>query len=152
VSAATFEKRLSRLNAIPDAAIRASARAVIKIAEQEGGSVTLGKKRRRVRLSAVARVKPTGPDSVEVTVWGKPTGVWVWKTTGTKAHDIPKRKPTAKKPRPMHGEGYDHPVQRTQVRHGGTTGHGAWLKVEERAARVIPEIFDEEIKKVMSRG
>lgn len=152
MSAATFEKRLTKLQIIPDAAIRASAVAVVKIAEQEGGTVTLGKKRRRVKLTAKPRVKPTGPHTVEVTVWGTPTGPWVWKTTGTQAHDIPKRKPTAKRPRPMLGDGYEHPVQRTQVRHPGTVGHGAWLKVEARAAKVIPAIFRDEIRKAVNSG
>jgi len=152
VSAATYARKLSRLGTVPDAAVRTSAAAVVKIAEAEGGTVVLGRKQRRVKLSAFARVKPTGPASSEVTVWGKPTGPWVWQSSGTSAHPIPKRKPTAKKPRPMHGDGYAHPVQRMQVQGGGRHGGGAWGRVVKRAARVVPEIFHDELREVIGHG
>lgn len=148
MTAAALAKRLDRLALVPDAGIRAAANAVIKIAEQEGGTITLGKKRRRVKLSAVARVKGKG-NNVAVTVWGRPTGPWVWKTSGTTGHSIPKRKPTERKPRPMHGAGYEHPIQRTQLHHPGSRGHGAWTTVEKRAGRVVPELFHDEVKKAL---
>jgi hypothetical protein len=148
VSADGLAKRLDRLSTVCDTATRAAADAVTKIAEQEGGHVTLGKKKRRVKLSAVARVKGSG-DHVEVTIWGRPTGPWVWVTSGTSPHKIPKRQPTAKKPRPMHGKGYEHPVQRMQLQHHGAHGKGAWTQVQKRAGRVVPEIFKDQVKKVL---
>lgn len=151
MTAAALAKRLDRIALVPDTGIRAAADAVIKIAEAEGGTITLGKKRRRVRLSAVARVKGKG-NNVSVTVWGKPTGPWVWKTTGARGHVIPKRPPTAKKPRPMLAHGYTHPIQSKQIHHPGSHGHGAWRKVVTRAERVIPELFRDEVHKAVTHG
>lgn len=126
---------------------------VENIARQEGGrfAMHLGKKRRRVRLTAMTRIKRSS-DSASATVWGVPTGPWVWVDSGAGAHLIPKRKPTAKNPRPMHGQGYAHPVQRKQLHHPGTGGRGAWRAVKERARREVPKIFQEEVHKAVSSG
>jgi hypothetical protein len=156
VSSAALRKRLDRLAQVPDIGIRLATTAVERIAEQEavraaGGHVTLGKKKRRVKLTAVSRVKGSG-NAVAVTVWGKPTGPWVWIDTGTSAHTIPKRKPTAKKPRPMYGQGYDHPVQRKQIHHPGAHGKRAWQQVRKRAEIIVPELLRDEVHKVVTSG
>lgn len=150
MSAAQLRKRLARLDTVLDSAIPAAAEAVEEIAAQEGGTVILGRKRRRVKLKAVSRVKGRG-DHVTVTVWGKPTGPWVWVTSGAKAHTIPRKPPTARRPRPMKG-GLEHPVQRVQLHHPGRRGTGNWHTVVKRAKRIVPEIITRELSEVIRRG
>jgi hypothetical protein len=144
VSAAALAKRLDKLALVPEQGVIAAAAVVEKIAEQEaarvGGFVTLGRKRRRVRLTTVARIKRI-PGGAQITLWGKPTGGWVWATDGTDAHAIPKRRPTKRKPRPMHGDGYEHPISNKQIQHPGSAGRGAWTRVRQRADREVPQII-----------
>jgi hypothetical protein len=149
VSAATFERRLDQLATIPDEAIKATRLAVIALAEREGGTVTLGRKKRRVKLGAVARVKQTGPNEITCTVWGKPTGPWVWKTSGTSAHQIPKRG----KPGPMFGRGFEHPIRYTVVHNKGIQRRGgAWDRVVDKAEQVVFDSFHEAIRRAVRGG
>lgn len=151
MSVADLRRTLARLAEIPEPALKAACKAVEEIAAQEGGSVVLGRKRRRVKLKATTRIKGSG-NTVTATVWGVPTGPWVWKTSGTRAHTIPKRRPSAKKPRPMQGKGYAHPVQYRQVHHPGSGGHHAWQIVVKRANKVVPEIIAKRVHEVVSGG
>lgn len=151
MSVAELRRTLSRLAEIPESALTAACKAVEQIAAQEGGTVVLGRKQRRVKLKAITRIKGSG-NKVTATVWGVPTGPWVWRNTGASGHNIPKRKPTAKKPRPMHGDGYAHPIQRMQVHHPGSSGDHAWRTVVKRAERVVPEIIGKAVHEAVSRG
>ena len=148
MSVAELRRTLARLAEVPEPALKAACKAVEQIAAQEGGTVVLGRKRRRVKLKAITRIKPSG-NKITATVWGVPTGPWVWKNTGAGAHTIPKRKPTAKKPRPMHGKGYPHPIQRMQIQHPGASGQGTWRVVVKRAERVVPEIIGKAVHEAL---
>lgn len=143
MSAAELRRTLARLAEIPEPALAAACKAVEEIAFTEGGSVVV--RGRRYKLKAITRIK-RGGNTITATVWGTPTGFWVWKNTGTSAHLIPKRPPTAKNPRPMHGGGYAHPIQRKQIMHPGTGGRGAWRKVVARAERIVPETIEKYVK------
>lgn len=138
MTVAQLRATLARVAAIPEPAIRAASQAVEDVARAEGGTVTLGRKHRRVTLKGVSRVKRSG-DRIVATVWGVPTGPWVWKDTGTAPHLIPTRAPTRRRPRPMHGQGFAHPVARVQLEHPGTGGRGAWDRVVTRAEQVVPD-------------
>lgn len=135
MSVAELRRTLARLNEVPESALTAACKAIETVAQQEGGSVVLGRKRRRVKLKAITRFKGSG-NTITATVWGVPTGPWVWKNTGAGGHMIPKRAPTAKRPRPLKGDGYAHPINR-QIHHPGASGKGAWNKVEERARKIV---------------
>jgi hypothetical protein len=152
VSAQSIRAKLERLNDLPAVGMVTATELVEKIAREEGGryAMHLGKKKRRVRLTAITRIKRS-TDSAQATVWGVPTGPWVWVTSGAGAHLIPKRKPTARNPRPMFGQGFEHPVQRMQLHHPGSHGRGAWRAVQERARREVPDIFREEVRKMVNQ-
>lgn len=139
-----LRRTLARLADVPEPALKAATKAVEEIARQEGGTVVLGRKRRRVKLKAITRIKPSG-NSITATVWGVPTGTWVWKNTGASSHAIPKRKPTARRPRVMHAQGYEHPVSHRQISHPGRGGDGRWRDVVKRANRVVPEIIEQRV-------
>jgi hypothetical protein len=151
VSVAELRRTLARLSEVPEPALKAACKAVEKIAAEEGGTVVLGRKKRRVKLKAITRIKPSG-NTITATVWGVPTGPWVWKNTGTGAHQIPKRTPTKRSPRPMHGDGYGHPIQRKQISHPGSGGRNAWRTVVKRAERVVPETIQKHVHEVIARG
>jgi hypothetical protein len=151
VSVAELRRTLALLNEVPEQALTAACKAIETVAAQEGGTVVLGRKRRRVKLKAITRIKGSG-NSITATVWGVPTGPWVWKNTGTAGHSIPKRKPTPKRPRPMHGDGYAHPVSNKQIHHPGSSGHGAWRTVVSRAEKIVPDYIGKAIHEAVSRG
>jgi hypothetical protein len=139
MSAAGLGQRLERLSKVPETAIKAAAQAATAIAADEGGSRTyvIGKRKRRVKLKATVRQRTrTG-----VSVFGVPTGIWVWENEGARSHQIPKRKPTARKPRPMFGSGYAHPIQRMQITHPGRSGRGTWRRVQQRCAVEVPDVY-----------
>ena len=98
-----------------------------------------------------ARVQRRGNEAT-ATVWGMPTGLWVIQTSGASAHTIPKRKPTKRRPRPMKGAGYEHPIQMKQIQHPGTHGLGAWTRVRKRSHVLVPEVFRDEVHRAVSRG
>lgn len=156
MTVADLRRTLAKLSEVPEPALKAACKAVETIAAQEGGSVVLGRKQRRVKLKAITRIKDHG-DEIKATVWGTPTGPWVWKNTGRDGgYNIPKRKPTKRSPRTMHADGYPHPVnvngQRIQFKGGRTSGSHAWDKVVKRAERVVPEIIGKAVHEVVTRG
>lgn len=149
MSSTDLARVLAALAGVPATACNTAADTVIRIAAHEGGTVTLGRKRRRVKLSAVAR-HPHG-DPAAATVWGKPTGPWVWKNTGAAAHAIPRR--PRRKARYLHAQGYEHPVNaHNTLHHPGMRGRGAWRDVVAQARVVVPKIYLAEIGKAIRHG
>lgn len=150
MSAAGLRRRVNRLQRIPETTTRNAAAAVIKIARDVGtrfGPLTMGKRQRRVPLGATTRVRGRG-QNMQATVWGKPTGPWVWVTTGTSSHVVPRRPGRRGKPRYLHGPGYAHPISR-QVTAGGRGGRGAWKVVELEARVKVPEVFRDAVRAVL---
>lgn len=151
MSLAGLASRLDRLAKAPVDGTRAAARAVVNTAKREGeaaGPVHLGKRRRAVRLGAVARFRGSGA----VTVWGRPTGPWVWVTAGTQPHTIPKakrgRRGKARTTRYLKSPAYPHPIGRP-VLHPGAAGRGAWLRVRRQARRDVPAAYAAAVRKAI---
>lgn len=156
MSVADLRHTLAELAGVPEPAIRAACKAVEQIAAQEGGSITVVRfngrnaKQTTYKLKAKTRIKVTG-DVASATVWGTPTGFWVWKNTGTAPHTIgPRRKDTKTKRRAIKLPGSTHPVR--VVDHPGTRGRGAWRKVIRRAERVVPQIVANHVHRAVTRG
>lgn len=140
---------LAALDGVPATACNTAAAHVIDLANREGGTVTLGKRRRVVKLSAVARHPHGDPD--RATIWGKPTGPWVWKNSGAAAHPIPRR--ARRKPRFLHAQGYEHPYNaHATLHHPGMRGRGAWRTVTTRARADVPKIYRTAIDYAVRHG
>ncbi len=154
MSAASLQRTLNDVARLPQTAMVDAAKAVEKIAREVGasvGPVSLGRKGRRVRLTAVTRIKGRG-DAVQATVWGRPTGPWVWVTSGTGAHVIPKaRSRKSRTTRYLKGDRYEHPYGKP-VMHPGATGRGAWKRVVARAEPEVRRVFLDKARAVMARG
>jgi len=139
VGASVDLRRLARdVERIPMTGMIAAARAAKKIALEEGTRVAgadglKGKKRRGLKLRARDTIRDTG-DGATCRVQGTVPG-WVWATSGTKAHNIRRRK--------------RGPMRKMTVRHPGTAGRGAWWRVVARIEVVVPEIFADELGKVV---
>lgn len=117
----------------------AAAERVEEIAKGIGRPITIRKK--RYRLFAVTHYERAGDRKVSATVYGVPTGFWVWQTTGTRAHLIKPHRGTRKGwPRVIAGKGWDHPTS-VAVKHPGTSGRGAWRKVRAQAEHDVPQII-----------
>lgn len=151
MSLAGLASRLDRLAKAPQDGTRAAARAVVQSAKREGeaaGPVHLGKRKRPVRLTAVARFRGSGA----VTVWGRPTGPWVWVTAGTHPHTIPKAKRgrggKARTTRYLKSPAYPHPIGRPVI-HPGGTGRGAWLRVRRAARHDVPAAYVKAVRKAV---
>ena len=141
---ARLKQVLDNLAAVPEAAIVDAAELVEAIAKQGGGSVTINRKgrHRRYTLGAVTHYERTNERAVGATVFGTPTGFWVWKTSGTRGgYSIPKRKPRQGSSRYLYGAGYAHPVRGQIKRDGRVSGRRAWDKVRDRAEREVPQVF-----------
>jgi len=135
---------LDNLADVPESAIVDAAELVEAIAKQNGGSVTINRKgrHRRYNLFAVTEYRRDNERAVGATVFGTPTGFWVWKTSGTRGgYSIPKRKPRQGSSRYMYGAGYAHPVRGQIKRKGRVGGRRAWDKVRARAEREVPQVF-----------
>jgi hypothetical protein len=141
---AKLRQVLDDLAKIPEAVIVEAAELVEDIAKQNGGSVTINRsgRHRRYNLGAVTHYDKTNQTTVGATVFGTPTGFWVWKTSGTRGgYSIPKRKPRQGSSRYMYGAGFAHPVRGQIRRKGRVSGRGAWTKVRARAEREVPQVF-----------
>ena len=103
-----------------------------------------------MQLTAVSRFKGSGA-TVEATVWGRPTGPWVWVTSGTTPHTIAPRKSRgkARSTRYLKGDKYSHPIGRP-VQHPGASGKGAWRRVVKRANAKVPEVYLDAVRKVIA--
>lgn len=154
MSAAGLSRRLAAVRRVPEKSTRDAAAAVIKLARAQGakvGAVTLGKKRRRYPLGATTRHKGGGA-SYQATVWGKPTGPWVWANTGAGGHTIPRGgRRRRSKPRYLKGAGYAHPIGRP-VQHPGRSGSGAWRTVQDQARREVPKVFHNALRVALGGG
>lgn len=146
-------RRLDAVSKVPERATRAAGRAVVASAKQVGsdvGPVHMGRKKRAVRLTAVARFRGSG-NHVKARVWGRPTGPWVWVTAGTASHTIPKPRRGRGKQRTtryLKGPGYKHPIGRPVI-HPGATGKGAWLRVRRAARRDVPKAYAQAVAKAV---
>lgn len=139
VGASVNLRALSRdVERIPMAGMIAAARAAKKIAIDEGTRVAgadglKGKKRRGLKLRARDTIRDTG-DGAVCRIQGTVPG-WVWATSGTAPHRIRRRK--------------RGPMRRMTVPHPGTAGRGAWFRVVARVEIVVPEIFADELARVV---
>lgn len=152
MSTASLERTLDELARLPQTAMTDAAKAVERIAREVSasvGPVHLGKRKRSVRLRVISRGVKGSARAAETTVYGVPTGPWVWVTSGTASHVIPKQRARkSRKTRYMKGDGYAHPIGRP-VTHHGAHGKGAWRKVVQRAERDVPQAFIDAARKVM---
>ena len=152
MSAAGLRKRLTALNRLPSEGTRAAAKKVETLAREVGqavGPVALGKHGRRVQLTAVSRFKGSG-NHVEATVWGRPTGPWVWVTAGTVEPSNPQtrgRREGAHHPLPER-PGL-HPSDRPPGDAPGRVGRGAWRRVTKRAESAVPDVYADAIRKLI---
>lgn len=157
MSTAGLQRTLDQIARIPAEAIGDACKAVEKIARDVGGSV--GPVRfgngRSSRLTAVSRVKGRGTTEAAATVWGRPTGPWVWATSGTGGHTIPKAgrrgRGKARGTRYLKGDRYEHPYGKP-VHHPGSGGRGAWRRVRSRAETEVPKVYADAVRKVIGRG
>jgi hypothetical protein len=154
VSTGSLERTLKELQRLPSVGMKDATKAVERIAREVSssvGPVTLGKKGRRVKLRAITRGVKGSARSAEATVYGVPTGPWVWVTSGTGRHVIPKksvRQAANRQVRFIKGDRYAHPYGK-QVVHPGASGKGAWRKVVLRAERDVHEAFVDAARKAM---
>jgi len=119
---------------IPDAGLIAAAKLVKKVADDEARAATgdgtmNGKHRRPIKLRARDKSIRPVEHGRAILITGVPAGPWVWMTSGTAAHTIRRRK--------------RGPMRKMTVRHPGTRGRGAWLKVIARSEELVPRIFQE---------
>lgn len=126
------------VRAIPRSGMIAAARAAKKIVDDEGRRIAgpdgmRGKKRRGLKLRARDDIRPTG-DTVTCRVQGS-VPAWIWATSGTAAHRIRRRK--------------RGPLRKLTVPHPGTRGRGGWRRVAARIDDVVPQIFADELGKVI---
>lgn len=135
---AQLRRALDDLAAIPEAAIQQAAKAVEEFAATQGRPVTI--KGKRYPLKAVTKYDRRGADVIHATVFGTPTGFWVWQNTGTRGgYKIPKR--VSRRPRYLFGRGWAHPVLAPVTRSRGISARGAWRRVDSRARVIVPEVF-----------
>jgi len=126
-----------RLESLPRSSMIAAAKAAKKIASTEGtraGSPIKGHKRRGMPLRARDTIKEAGT-LVTCRIQGVNVAGWVWRTSGTSAHRIRRRK--------------RGPKARLTVQHPGSAGTGAWRRVQARAAEVVPQIFTDDVHRVV---
>lgn len=139
---ATLRRQLEALARLPERATRDAAAAVCELAADVGGTVLLGKKRRAYRLKAKPQFYAGRAGEFRCTVWGTPTGPWVWKNTGTRAHMWPRKR--RRKARFVHGAGFTHPYDARTPRHvAGIPARYRWTRgvVQRAKTEVVPAAF-----------
>lgn len=128
------------LRALPRSSMIAAAKAAKRIAVEEGnraGSPLQGKRKRRgMTLKARDDIRDTGTGAT-LRVQGVNVAGWVWRNTGTAPHPIRRRR--------------RGPMKVMTVQHPGTSGIGAWRRVQKRCADVIPQVFIDDVHKVVTR-
>jgi len=138
VTVAQLRKALDDLSNVPESAIVDASKLVEQFAKDNGRPITI--RGRRYPLTAVTKYTRREQRAVDATVFGTPTGFWVWQTSGTRGdYQIPKR--ASSRPRYLFASGFDHPVRAPIRRHRGITGRGAWRKVRARAEQEVPQVF-----------
>jgi hypothetical protein len=134
---------------VPRAGLIAATKAVKRVAQVEGGTVTLWRKRsksrRTVRLRAVDKIRDTG-DGANARVQALPVGVWAFLDGGAGAHLIPKAR-RRKGPPPRLAFGGR--VVTGPVRHPGWSGDRRWRTVVARAERIVPDVFEDAVRKAL---
>lgn len=138
------------LRGLPKSALITAAQAVEKIAEEEGRP-PFRLRGKTVKLTANSEVTVNG-DVTRCRVQGVPVGLWVIRDSGARPHLIPKR--GRKRKSGYLAGGLRHPVKSPPVvlHHPGSAGKGSWKKVINRAQKIVPQILEEEVHKVVSRG
>lgn len=129
------------LREIPRSAAIAAAKAVKAIAKEEAARVSGGDG----KLNAGTRRGVPLKARDEITVKGRTTfvrvygvgGGWVWVNTGTRPHEIRRRK--------------KGPMRKMTVHHPGTRGAGAWRRVVKRAKKIVPEIYADELHAAVTK-
>lgn len=126
---------------IPHTGMIAAAKAAKKIVDEEGRRIAgadgmKGKKKRGLKLRARDDIRDDGK-STTCRVQGS-VPAWVWANTGTRPHDIRRRK--------------RGPMRKMTVHHPGMPPRHAWGPVAKRIAKVVPEIFADEVHRVVSGG
>lgn len=92
-----------------------------------------GKKRRGLKLKSRDTIRDTGTGAT-LRLQGSIPG-WIWATSGTAPHAIRRRK--------------RGPMRKMTVPHPGHRGSGVWGDVAERVARVVPQIFADELGRII---
>jgi hypothetical protein len=126
------------LKALPRSSMIAAAKAAKKVASTEGtaaGSPIQGSKRTGMKLRARDDIRQTGPTTTTCRIQGVNVAGWVWRTYGTAPHRIRRRK--------------RGPKSKMTVPHPGSRGIGSWEKVVARSVALIPQIFDDEVTRVL---
>jgi hypothetical protein len=112
--------------------IAKGAKAVAAQAGSAAGSPLKGKKKRGMRLRAIDTIHDTG-DGATLRVQGVNPAGWVWVNSGTRPHQIRRRK--------------RGPLSKVFVHHPGTSGRGAWRGVVARIqTSVIPPVLVAQVK------
>lgn len=150
MSVAQLRRTFANLAEIPATAIAEATALVEQIAADTGRPVRI--KGRTYQLTATSRIQRQGESGVTATVYGKPTGFWVWQNTGTRPHTIAPAKGTRKhRPRVIAGKSWGHPVS-VAVNHPGASGRGRWRQVQQRARREVPQIFRDTVDDAVRRA
>jgi hypothetical protein len=138
------------IRAVPRTSMIAAAKAVKTIAEEEGRP-PFRKRKRAIKLRAFDKITESSSGGTQCLIQGAPVGLWSIRTSGARAHQIPKAR-RGKKARYLALP--DHPVRTPPVvvHHPGSRGNGAWLKVQARAAKVVPAIFADGVARVVRSG
>jgi len=136
-AAANLHAVAVRIERLPRAGLIVVAKAVKKVADNEGsaaGGPLKGKKKRGMRLRAFDDIRDTA-NGATCRIQGVNPAGWVWVTDGTRPHPIRRRKRGPKK--------------KMIVQHPGTAGRGAWRKVEARVIPLLGDAFDAEVSKAV---
>jgi hypothetical protein len=140
---AQLRRVLDDLADVPPIAIKQAALVVEDFAATQGRPITINKK--RYPLKAVTKYDKRGADILQATVFGSPTGFWVWQNTGTRGgYPIaPKRR----RAMPTKGK-WKHPVSGKVIRKHGIGGRGAWRRVDRYARANVPQVFVDAVQDI----
>ena len=144
MTAASLRHTLDDLARVPEATILEATTAVEDYAKRVGGRITIHRRKKGPRsypLFAVTKFESDHGKTIRATVFGAPTGFWVWKTTGTRSHDIPAR---GRGQRFLFWSDLGHPIG-FWVRHPGSPGRGRWKQVTRFANTEVPRILSEAV-------
>ena len=123
---------------LPFSSMIAAAKAAKKLVADEGARIAgadgmKGKKKRGLKLRARDDIRTSG-GTTTIRVQGS-VPAWIWANTGTAPHAIRRRK--------------RGPMRKMTVHHPGTRGRGGWDRVAAQIEKVVPQIFDTELAKVL---
>jgi hypothetical protein len=140
---AQLRRVLDDLADVPPIAVKQAALVVEDFAASQGRPITIRKK--RYPLTAVTKYDKRGGDILQATVFGTPTGFWVWQNTGTRGgYEI---RPRHKRAMPTKGK-WKHPVSGPVTRKHGIGGRGAWRRVDRYARANVPQVFVDAVQDI----